>query len=125
MAEQQVSVAYLKSPLWRIVFATGAAIGAIGGPTGQQIILRFTNEWADVEKEVFQAEVSTAGGGTYHVKSDSQIVMGPLSKIEEVAITLPPDAVANLVIAMLKQSSFFSPEAKQKVRDAATQIPQS
>ena len=44
MAEQEVVMRYIKSPHWRLAYVTGAALGSIGGPAGQQVILRFTNE---------------------------------------------------------------------------------
>jgi hypothetical protein len=122
MAEQQFDIVYVKSPLWRTLYATGAAIGTTTGPTGQQFIVRFTNEWADIEKETFLAEIDHTKG-TYQVKSEAKLLLGPLTKLEEVAVILPPDALGNIVIALLTQFANYSPAVQQKVRTAAENLP--
>ncbi len=123
MAEQKVDVIYAKSPLWRALFATGAVISTITGPTGQQVTIRITNDWSEVEKETFLADVNKSAG-TYAIKSDSEITMGPLIKLEEVAVIMPPDAVGNIVAALLSQFQHYSETTKEKVRGAIAKIPQ-
>src|SRR5437868_3412497 len=82
MAEQKIEFGYTKSPLWRVVCATGAAVNGIGGPVaGMEIVMRFTMEWVDVDKESFLAEVDPAKGTTT-VKTPPTISVTPLSKLE-------------------------------------------
>jgi hypothetical protein len=123
MADQQVNISYIKSPLWRVVSATGAAVGGIGSPaSGMEVTIRFTLEWADILNESFLAEVNPAAGTTT-MKGTPTFSMGSLSKIEEVAVKLPAEAAAGLVVALLSQFGTFSVQAKQNIRAAFAKLP--
>jgi hypothetical protein len=122
MVDQSVEIAYVKSPLWRVVNATGAAVGGIGGPSqGMEIILHFTYEWVDIQKETFRANVNSATGAIT-VASSAQFTMAPLTKVEEVAVKMSTEGAVGLIAALLSQSSYFSDQQKQKLRDEFSKL---
>ena len=123
MAEQKIEFAYIKSPLWRVVSATGAAVNGIGGPVaGMEIVMRFTMEWVDVEKESFLAEID-ASKGTTTVKTPPTISVTPLTKLEEVAVKMPTEGIVGLITVLLGQFAHYTPQQRQKIRDAFTKLP--
>jgi hypothetical protein len=119
MAEQDVQFVYRKSPQWRVAYATGAVISTLGGPTGNQTVLHFTNEWTGVERETFKAEVN---GGEMRVTQNSELVLGQLFKLEEVAVTMTPAAAAGLCLALISQAHNFPAEAVNAIRTAVTNM---
>jgi hypothetical protein len=117
MAEQQIDIRYVKSPLWRVVSATGAAIGGIGTPTaGMEIMIRFTMEWVDVEKESFRAEVDL-NTGTFMVLTPSQFQLAELTKMEEVAVKMSTEGAVGLIVGLISQFGLFSEAQKQRLKD--------
>jgi hypothetical protein len=122
MPEQQIDIVYTKSPLWRVVSATGAAINGIGTTAGgMEIVIRYTIEWVDVLKESFRADVDPAAG-TMTVTQPSQFSLGPLSKIEEVAIKLSTEATTGMIMGLLAQWKQFSAPQQQRIRDEFAKV---
>ncbi len=123
MAIEQVELRYAKSSFWRIIQATGVAVGGIGTPTaGWEMILHFTTEWVDVEKETFSADVDHSTGRV-EVKAPPQVTQTPVYKIEEVAVKMPYAAIVNLLSAIIGQFQSFPDDLKQKIRDEVAKIP--
>lgn len=108
MATQRMEFKYVKSPQWRVVDATSAAINGIGLSQGFHLFIRFTHEWMDVEKEVFTAEVQSTGvpgAQTFTVASSPLVEISPLYKIEEVAVRMPIEGAVSFMVGMLTQLS--------------------
>lgn len=106
MAETTMQIQYIKSPQWRAVAATGAAINSIGMPQGLELLIRFTHEWVDVVQETFTAQVQGAGAEqTITVTSPQQFQLSPLLKIEEVAVRMPTEGAVNFAAALLTHLS--------------------
>ncbi len=121
MTEQQIDIRYVKSPLWRIVSATGAAVNSFNSPpTGNELFVRFSAEWVDVERESFRADVDP-NTGTMRVTSPPQVAVGQLFRVEELAVRLRTTPAVNLTVALLAQLQIapdLSEEQKQLLRDA-------
>jgi hypothetical protein len=123
MSDQQINVSYGKSPLWRVVCATGAAVGGIAGSNqGMEVVIHFTYEWVDILNETFLGEINPTTG-TYTIKAASQIAVSPLSKMEEVAVKMPAKGAALLVVGLLGQFASFSEESKRRIRDTFANLP--
>lgn len=116
MAEQKIEVRYSKSSLWRVVAATGATVLGVGGPTGMDLVLHFTTEWIDIDKETFRAETDIAAG-TMTIKETPQISLGAMSKLEEVAVRIPMEGAVGLMRALLSQFPFMTDAQRQVLRE--------
>jgi hypothetical protein len=119
MAEN-IEIQWVKGPDWKLVSATGAAVGAIGGVGGFRVILRFSSEWANIEHEVISGESSAdlTGTRTIIAAGASTFKIGELMKLEQIAVEMPPDGAAGLVTALLAQFAFYSAPQQQAIRDA-------
>jgi hypothetical protein len=112
-----MQIPYVKSPQWRMVAATGAAINGIGLPQGFEFLIRFTHEWVDVALETFTAEVTGAGAEqTITVTSAPQFQLSPLLKIEEVAVRMPTEGAVAFAAALL--INFSQLQGAQKLNES-------
>jgi hypothetical protein len=104
MAEQKLETRYVKSPLWRVVSATGSAVVGLNTPAaGAEVTIHFSMEWADIEKETMTVETNVPGAlpGSFQVKDAPVIGLLPLARLEEVAVKMPQAGAVNLIIALL------------------------
>lgn len=123
MVERAAEVRHVKSPLWRLVSATGVSIGGIGTPyAGFEIVFRFSVDWLDIEKETFKADFDDAAG-TMLVTENAKIINGPLYKMEEVAVKIPAEVFVAFVGALIGQIPHLTPEQQKKVRDEISKMP--
>jgi hypothetical protein len=116
---------YNKSPQWRAVTATGAALSAIGGASGLEFHMRFTYEWVDIVSETAPVDVTTtATGATFSIKGPPKFTQTNLFKIEEVAIRMHAEAAVGFAAGLLIQFSQLqsqqklTEDQKKKIRDA-------
>jgi hypothetical protein len=121
MANQKGEFRYIKSPVWRVVPASGVIIVGISTPAGgPEVVLHFTMEWLDIEKETFTTDSNLppgSGPGSVSVKDAPQIVLAPLAKIEEVAVKMSLEASVGLAVGLLSQFPQLSEDQKKRLRD--------
>lgn len=123
MAEKTIDIRYVKSALWRAITANGVTINAIGNPiSGYELLIRFSVDWVDVEKESFRAEVTPT---SIQVKTQPQSTISSLFRIEEMAVRMPTAAAAALIIGLLPQLKLapdLRPEQKKMILDETAKL---